>query len=63
MLNNIRGLVRPFVIATGWVALIVMVTALTLKFADMDMTKIMLVAFLELMSGIIGYWFGQRKAS
>ena len=46
MLNFIRGLVRPFVLATGWVALIVIITALTLKFADKDMTSVMLIAFL-----------------
>jgi hypothetical protein len=63
IIQVIRGLVRPIVTFLVILALAVIVVYLVVKFADLEMAKDVLSAFLVLVASITGYWFGSRKSS
>jgi len=61
ILETIRGAVRPIITFVVVAALVAVMIYLVVKFADQEMTKTVLVAFLALTGPIIGFWFGSRK--
>lgn len=61
MVEIIRGLVRPVVTFLVVLALVVVLFILVVKFADLDMAKIVLVGFMTLVGIITGFWFASRK--
>lgn len=60
MLDFIRGMVRPFITATGWLALLVYVGKLVWDFADKPMADTMVQALLTAIAVIVGFWFSDR---
>lgn len=61
VLDFIRGLVRPVVTIMVIAALLIVLNKLVAKFADIEMAKTVLVAFLSLVAAATGFWFGSRK--
>jgi len=60
MINAIKCLVRPVVTYLVILALVGIVVFLVVKFADAEMAKTVVVAFLTLVTAVTAFWFGQR---
>ncbi len=60
-MEQIRSIVRPVVMLSGWLTLIGLVAYLVIKFANLDMAKMMLTFFLGVITGLMSYWFSERK--
>jgi hypothetical protein len=57
----IRGLVRPIVTFLVILTLAFIVIWLVIKFADLDMAKIVLAGFMALVGALTGFWFASRQ--
>lgn len=57
----IRGLVRPIITFLVIAALVSILVYLVTKFADAEMAKTVVVAFLTLVTAITAFWFGSRR--
>ena len=60
MIDKVRGLVRPIVTFLIILALVIILVFLVFKFADLEMAKTVVVAFLTLVTAITAFWFGSR---
>lgn len=61
MVDIIRGLVRPVVTFLVILTLSFIVIYLVIKFADLDMAKIVLAGFMALVGALTGFWFASRQ--
>jgi len=61
LLELIRGLVRPFLAYTGWLALIVFVSILLWRFGDADMMKYLVGAFAGSLTTLVGFYVNDRS--
>lgn len=61
-LEVIRGGVRPVLMLSGWIALLVLVIMLVWHFATSDMAVVVVGIFSGAMTTMLGYWFSERKA-
>jgi len=57
----LRGIVRPLVTITGWLALVFMVVKLALQFADKDLVLMLVGAFLAALATFTAWWFKERS--
>lgn len=60
-METVRGLVRPIVTFLVFVVLALIVIGLVSQFADADMAKTVVQAFLVLVGTIGGFWFASRN--
>lgn len=60
MIETIRGLVRPVVTFLVVITLLAVTFILVLKYADQDIARLVVEAFLILVATVTGYWFGSR---
>ena len=58
--ETIKGLVRPITTFLVILALVGILVFLVIKFADAEMAKTVIVAFLTLVTAITAFWFGSR---
>lgn len=61
MIEIIRGLVRPIITFLIISSMVVIVCFLAFKFADAEMAKNVISAFLVLVASLASFWFGSRK--
>ena len=59
----IKCLVRPIITYLIVLALVIVVVFCVVKFADMEMAKVIVHSFLILVTAITSFWFGQRHPS
>ncbi|MCK5235913.1 MAG: hypothetical protein KAR06_02920 [Deltaproteobacteria bacterium] len=57
----IRALVRPYLIYSGWGTLLGLVIYLTVKFADADDAKTLLVFITGVIATVVGYYVRDRS--
>ena len=61
-INLIRAMVRPYLIYSGWGALLGLVIYLTVKFADADDAKMLLAFITGVVSTVVGFYVRDRVA-
>lgn len=61
ILELIRGSVRPAITIIGWLALVILASILTLRFANLEIALLLLGALLGSMATILGFWFKGRS--
>lgn len=61
ILDLIRGLVRPFITISGWMAILILVVILGLKFADKEMALVVIGLVTGSMATMIGFYFRDRS--
>ena len=60
-LDFVRGFVRPYVAYLFSAVFAGLAVYLTIRFADADLAKIIVVGFVEIVGIVIGFYFGQRQ--
>lgn len=60
ILDLARGLVRPFITVTGWIAIVILAVMLALRFADKEMALVIIGILTGSMATVIGFWFNER---
>ena len=61
-MEHIRSAVRPLVTLLGFFVFALLTFILALRFADANMTLVLVSTFTESVGILLGYWFGQRKS-
>jgi len=59
-LDFIRGLVRPVITISGWIAILVLAIILALRFADREIALAIIAVLTGSMTTILGFWFRER---
>ena len=59
-LDFIRGLVRPLLVLSGWLAVLAVFVILVLKFATVDMLTVMVGFITGSLATMVGFYFQER---
>lgn len=60
LLDFLRGFVRPFIAYLFAIVFAGLALYLSIKFADIDIAKIIIIGFVEIVGIVIGFYYGQR---